>query len=278
MRLSYFPNQTALQSEPVWRAFLQGAVLNGITPVEHDLTADAAVIWSVLWHGRMKYNKRVYDHFIQQGKPVFIIEVGALKRGITWKVAVNHIDSSGIYGNFDDQDLSRPLKLGISLQDPATFADSVLIALQHTQSLQWATQPSTNLWLFKKIRQVREYHDCPIFIRPHPRSLISPPVERNVFVQLPTKIPNSYDCYDLKFNHKLLINHNSGPGIQAALAGIPVECDSSSLAHPVSSSIENPMVQDRSKWLIDICHTEWTIEEIAQGIPQSRLLSHLNAK
>ena len=96
MKIAYFPNQTALQSEPIWQAFLEGCKNNNIIPVENSMDAVAAVIWSVLWHGRMKSNQQVYNHYRNQNKPVFIIEVGALKRGTTWKISLNHINALGI--------------------------------------------------------------------------------------------------------------------------------------------------------------------------------------
>jgi hypothetical protein len=54
-----------------------------------------------------------------------------------------------------------------------------------------------------------------------------------------------------------VINYNSGPGIQATIAGVPVVVDKTSLAYGVV---------DREQWLIEICHTEYTIEEIKQGL------------
>jgi hypothetical protein len=73
-----------------------------------------------------------------------------------------------------------------------------------------------------------------------------------------------------------VINHNSGPGVQAILAGTPVIADSSSLAWPVSNTfkkIENPEYIDRQDWIIKLSHTEWTVDEIAKGIPFERLKS-----
>jgi hypothetical protein len=70
------------------------------------------------------------------------------------------------------------------------------------------------------------------------------------------------------------VNHNSGPAVQAAIAGVPIICDSSSLAYPVSDkfeNIENIALPDRQEWFLKLCHTEWTVEEIAQGIPLQRL-------
>jgi hypothetical protein len=54
--------------------------------------------------------------------------------------------------------------------------------------------------------------------------------------------------------------------------------NSSSLAWPVAISIqdiENPYTQDRDQWLVEICHTEYTIDEISQGIWLKRIASAL---
>jgi hypothetical protein len=53
----------------------------------YDNTCDVAVIWSVLWQGRMAGNKKVWDDFRSQGKPVVVLEVGGLLRNIPGKWA-----------------------------------------------------------------------------------------------------------------------------------------------------------------------------------------------
>jgi hypothetical protein len=78
-----------------------------------------------------------------------------------------------------------------------------------------------------------------------------------------------------------VINHNSGPCVQAAIKGTPVICDKSSLAYPMSEkweNLENPLLPDREEWFLKLTHTEWTVEEIAQGIPIKRLEKHLEEK
>jgi hypothetical protein len=75
-----------------------------------------------------------------------------------------------------------------------------------------------------------------------------------------------------------VINHNSGPAVQAAIQGTPVICDQSSLAFPVSmqlDQIETPYMPDRTQWFTELVHTEWTVSEIAQGIPFLRLNQEL---
>ena len=53
-----------------------------------------------------------------------------------------------------------------------------------------------------------------------------------------------------------VINYNSGPGIQAAIAGVVPVVDQTSWADGIEA---------REQWLIDICHTEYTVEEIESG-------------
>ena len=113
--IAYFPAQCALNSRPVMSAFLDACQAAGIQTQENAQYADAAVIWSVLWHGRMRANQQVYEHYRKQNKPVIVIDIGALYRGQTWKLAVNHITAQGYYGHHDNLDFDRPRRLQISL-------------------------------------------------------------------------------------------------------------------------------------------------------------------
>ena len=69
MRIAYFPLQTAQNSGPVYNAVLNCLQARGFRTEENSMTADAAVIWSVLWHGRMSANELVYRHYRNQNKP-----------------------------------------------------------------------------------------------------------------------------------------------------------------------------------------------------------------
>ena len=76
--IAYFPLQCALNSRPVMDAVLDCLVAAGIQLQENSWESDAAVIWSVLWNGRMAPNQQVYEHYRKQNKPVIVIDVGAL--------------------------------------------------------------------------------------------------------------------------------------------------------------------------------------------------------
>lgn len=279
MKIAYFPNQAALNAGPVIRAFLEGCQKLGIETVSGALDADAAVIWSVLWQGRMSANRLIYETYRKLNKPVFILEVGSLKRGETWKISLNNINRLGAFGNHKNLDLHRPATLGLKLQQTGNLRPkSILLLGQHERSLQWDGMPPMSRWAMSVIEEVQKYTDIPIIVRSHPRFPITKFYLPGVNFEPPSKIVDSYDDYNINYNHHCVISHNSGPGIQSSIYGTPVICHSSSLAYPVSvpmDQIANPIMPDREEWFLQICHTEWLVHEIAEGIPIQRLLEEI---
>ncbi len=254
----------------------------GVSTQENSWDADAVIIWSVLWSGRMAANQAVWSHYRSLGRPAIIIDIGALYRGQTWKIAINHITADGYYGHTENLDWDRPRRLGISLAINVSRNPRIVIAAQHARSLQVTGLVSMEGWIIDQVERLRTVTDRPIVVRPHPRSRLDqaglvhlPP---DVIIEQPVKIVDTYDSYNLAFDCHAMVNHNSGPGIQAALAGTRPIVDRSSLAHPVSidlHNIEQPYTADRDQWLTEICHTEYSIEEIARGRWLTRLESQL---
>lgn len=283
MRIAYFPNQCAQNSKPVMSAVLSSLNKHGHQTVENNWDADAVIIWSVLWSGRMAANQAVWSHYRSLGRPVIVIDVGALYRGETWKVALNSVTANGYYGHTENLDWDRPRRLGISLAINLSRNPRIVIAAQHARSLQVVGLVSMEGWVVQQVERLRTITDRPIVVRPHPRSPLDwaglvhlPP---DVVIEQPQKIANTYDSYNLAFDCHAIVNHNSGTGIQAALAGTRPIVDSTSLAHPVSVQIENidqPYTADRDQWLIEICHTEYTVQEIQQGLWLQRLQPQLD--
>lgn len=282
MRVAYFPNQCAQNSGPVIQAMLNSLQNAGHTVEQDSMDADAVVIWSVLWSGRMATNQAVWSHYRSQGRPVIVIDVGALYRGETWKIALNSITANGYYGHTENLDWDRPRKLGISLAINLSRDPRIIVAAQHARSLQVAGLVSMEGWVVQQVEQLRQVTDRPIVVRPHPRSpldcagLVHLP--KDVVIEKPVKVINTYDSYNLVFDCHAMVNYNSGPGIQAALAGTRPIVNQTSLAYPVSiqlEDIEKPYKVDRDQWLVEICHTEYTVKEIQQGLWLTRLQSHL---
>lgn len=275
MKIKLYRENGALGSEPIFNALEAGFKRLGHTIVQEN--EDIPVIWSVLWFGRMQNNQYVYQQAKKNQKPVMIIEVGALRRGITWKLSLDNINGEGIFTKNNEIDNTRSKKLGVHLKEPRkNRKNSILLLGQHDKSLQWQGLPPIRDWCQQKVDEIRQYTDRTIIVRPHPRCRITEFNKKNIVFEQSLPLANTYSEFNVDFNHHCVINHNSGTTVQAAISGSPVICHSSGLAYPLSiklDSIENPILPDREEWFQQILHTEWLVEELEQGYPIKRLIS-----
>ena len=276
MKFSLFTHNGALNSKPVFEAFAQGVSTLGHEVVYNDLDADVAVIWSVLWHGRMSANKNVWDHFKKQNKKVIVLEVGALFRGTTWKVGIDGINRDAIFPDGNNNS-DRAEQLGLKLKPCNTNGSKIIICTQHDKSQQWEGMPPIQQFVVDMIRGVQMWTDKEIVVRPHPRCKLNIP---GIEVQAPKQIPGTYDDFDLQFEDVYaVINWSSNPATQAVMNGIPVFTGQSSLAWDMSikslTNINNPLLPDREQWLNNLAYTEWSVPEISQGTPIKHLTSKL---
>lgn len=276
MKIKLYREHGALNSKDVFDAFEEGAKLLGHEIV--DSGEDVSVIWSVLWSGRMQGNKGIYEECRKSKKPIIIIEVGSLARNTSWKIGLGHINSLGLFGNDSDLDVERPKKLGIELQPLKEHRRrEILIACQHDRSLQWESNPPMNAWVQETVSKIKQYTDRHIVVRPHPRSASVAPSPNYTLVQ-PKRLVGTYDDFDFDYNYHCIVNFCSGPGILAAIGGVPIICDRTSLAAEMSGTfekIEEITLPDREEWFLKLCHTEWLVDEIRQGIPLKRLEKYL---
>ena len=280
MKFSLWTQYGALNSKPIFDAFANSLNSNGHVVVYNDSSADINVIWSVLFNGRMAGNKAVWE----QQKPTIVLEVGGIKRGTTWKVGLNGINRDAYFGpNNNNSDRHR--LLGLSLKPWSTDGEFILIAGQHDKSLQWKNMVPMSSWVMDTIDTIRTHSDRPILFRPHPRCPLHS-IEhqfKNVYRQNPIQLPNSYDDFDLDFNRiYATVSWSSNPGIHSVIDGVPAFVGPSSLAYDVAntdlSQINNPLMPDRQQWLNDYAHTEWTVTEIADGLPLTQLENYLETK
>ena len=281
MKFSLWTQYGALNSKPVFAAFAHSLVADGHDVVWNDPVSDVDVIWSVLWHGRMASNKTIWDRNVAQSKPTVVLEVGGIKRGTTWKVGLNGINRAAYFGE-QNNDRTRADSLGLVCKPWRSDGNFILIAGQHEQSEQWRDQPRMSRWVMETIENIQAHTDRPIIFRPHPRCPL-PDIEKeykNVYRQNPQKIDGTYDDFDMKFdNIYCTVSWTSNPGIHSVIQGVPAYTSTSSLAWDVSikslTNLDNPPMPDRQQWLNDYAWTEFTVEEIASGLPLKRLTNKL---
>jgi len=272
----------ALNSKPVFDAFHAGANALG-HDVVYNSNSGIDVIWSVLWNGRMARNRAIWERNIAQKKSTVVLEVGGIQRGSTWKVGLNGINRDGYFGD-SGNDSTRADILGLVCKPWRSNGNFILICGQHDKSLQWKNMPRMSTWVMDTIEKIQKHTDRPILFRPHPRCKLEA-IEhqyKNVYRQDPRYINGTYDDFDIGFdNIWATISYSSNPGIHSILEGVPAFVSPSSLAYDVANDIdflhdiENPLKPDRQQWLNDYAWTEWTVEEIASGLPHKRLIDKL---
>ena len=281
MKFRLWREYGALNSTDVFRAFGHSCVSNGhtISSSNNIDDSDVHVIWSVLFHGRMARNKDIWTRCQELRKPVIVLEVGGIKRGTTWKVGINGINRDAYFGD-TGEDASRAKALGLKLQPWRSNGEYILLCGQHDKSLQWQGMPRMSNWFLNTYDEIRKHTNRPIIFRPHPRCRLEH-IERglkHVYRQEPRHVNGTYDSFDMGFdNIHCTISYSSNPGIHSVIEGVPAFVSTHSLAYDVANDIdflhdiENPLMPDRTQWLNDYAHTEYTVEEITNGIPLNRL-------
>jgi hypothetical protein len=144
--------------------------------------------------------------------------------------------------------------------------------------------PKMSNWAMSTIEEIQKHSNRPIIFRPHPRCPLQHIEKeyRNVYRQNPVKISGTYDDFDIDYsNIWATVSHSSNPGSHSIIQGVPAFVSPSSLAYDVANDldflhdIERPLMPDRTQWLNDYAYTEWTVEEISQGLPLKHLTSAL---
>ena len=277
MKIRTYREFGSLNSKLIFDAFQYGAKLSGDTIVDSYEEADAVVIWSILFSGRMAGNKQVWEQATRDKKPIIVLEVGALDRGNTWKMGIGGINNDAQWCEpYED----RTSKLNLKIEPLQTSAEFITICTQRPDSQQWVGMPTIEEWVKEQIEYVDKLEmNLPIVVRPHPRDSITNwsflekiRQNRNVYFDTPKLVDGTYDS----FNHReifdrsrIVINSSSGPAIQAALQGIDVITSPSSLAWDVA--LNNSESIEKEEWLNKLSHTEFTEYEIKGGMPWHHL-------
>ena len=287
MIVEIWPAHGPLNSKPIFDAFI-----NSLTKAGEKLlinksgNADVAVIWSVLWRGRMENYRHIWQRYRNEGKPVIVIEVGGLRRNKSFKIGINGINRKADFANQDFDDKRWPL-FEHNFKPWNTTGDLIVICGQHDSSEQWRGLPKMNQWIGDQITTIRKYTQRPILVRPHPRNQIQFVEDdyKNVKLRLPKRDFKTYDDTDFKATLErtwAVVNHSSNPAMEAVINGVPVFVSEDSLCHDVGNTsladINTPAMPARQKWANKLSYTEWFPEEIEKGIPWERIKHRLKEK
>jgi len=288
MKIEIWPDHGPLNSKDIFQKFIHSLRQSGDQVWENKQApdADVAVIWSVLWQGRMRKNKNVWDRYRNSNKPVVVLEVGGIKRNETWKIGINGVNREADFHN-ESADGERWNKFNIELKPWRQTGDDIIVCGQHTESHQWRNNQPMSKWFAQQIKEIRNHTDRPIVIRPHPRNHVAIDTTKYKDVKIvgPKRDRNTYDDTDLADRLKsawAVVSHSSNPAMTAVFSGIPVYVSEASLSYDVGNktfeNINNPVMPDRQQWANRLAYTEWWTDEIEQGLPWKRIKRRLEEK
>ena len=287
MKLEVWTQHGPLNSKPIFEAFVKSLQEAGDEVIlNRSCDADVAVIWSVLWLGRMRNYRQIWQRYRQANKPVIVLEVGGLRRNESFKIGINGVNAKADFANETFDDKRWPL-FRHTLQPWKDTGNKIIILGQHHTSEQWAGMPSMDKWFENQIQEIRKHTDKVIEIRPHPRNPIGLNVKKysNVSIKYPIMDKATIDDTDFKKTLNdawAVVNYSSNPAMEAVINGVPVFVSEDSLCHEVGNTsfenINNPTKPDRQNWAYKLSYTEWFADEIAEGKPWKRIKKRLEEK
>ena len=285
MKIEAWPMHGPLNSKNIFAKLIQSMQKTGDNvSVNKEIDGDVAVIWSVLWQGRMRNYKQIWQRYRQANKPVIVLEVGGMRRNKSFKIAINGVNRKADFANQDVDNTRWPL-FNHTLKPWKQTGNKILILGQHHASEQWNGMPSMNIWFEQQINEIRKYTDRPIQVRPHPRNPIGFDYKKYKDVSLVRPVMDRNTVDDTNFKDTLkdawaVVNHSSNPAMEAVINGIPVFVSADSLCYDVGnhslSDINNPKMPDRREWTEKLSYTEWFEDEIENGSPWQRIRNRIS--
>jgi hypothetical protein len=167
---------------------------------------------------------------------------------------------------------------GLELTPWRTTGNHILLCLQRDGGWSMGGWDVVD-WALKTIIEIRKYSDRPIRIRPHPGDKKARKYSERIIKLCQgrrlTSLGISNEGHSLMDDFTdcwVVVNHNSSPGVAAAIQGIPIiltdpACSQASAVSTVGiNSIENPLMPDREAWAQRISQFHWSHEELRSGV------------
>jgi len=240
-----------------------------VTDFKYEVS-DIAVVFGV-YKSKVPKSKGRGTVFRQQrsnNKDVIVLETGYVNRGD----GENHHYAAGFNGlngraDFKNKEMpsDRWDKLGVSLKPYSPGGHIILCAqvpwdasVDGTEHHKWVKGIAANLL---------KLTDKPIIFRPHPKAVL-PPLPNCEYSQCPLE-------WDLPRAHAV-VTFNSNSAVEAAIFGKPVFCfDEGSMCWDIANKnildIDKPQFPDRTQWVRNLAYTQWTPDEMAQGLSWKHL-------
>lgn len=192
-----------------------------------------------------------------------------IERGFIHRDRYFMVGWGGLNGRADFKNVQcrgdRFRKLGVPVAAWRTSGEHVVLCGQ----IPWdaAVQDSNHVqWCQETALQISRLTSRPIIFRPHPLQpeavdMSTAPVKRSTKATLLEDLVNAW----------AVVTYNSNAGVESALEGIPAfVADRGAMGYSILNhdltKIETPAMADRQSWLANLAYTQWTLDEIADGL------------
>lgn len=227
----------------------------------------AVIMWSprVGWPDRARAARAVRN---LHGGNLLIIETPLLRNVAEWhyRVGFDHVHRAGKFFA-PKMPNDRAAAMNLVLAPWKSSEGAIVIAgqlpgdysLDGTDISEWVVDVATHIERSSRRKVV---------IRPHPFDVYTnwQQVKSSLGVEI------SRESLDADLARAgTWVAYTSGSAVDAAIAGVPVIClNSGNFAWEVAShslsGLEKPWLGDRSQWLANLAYTQWTSDEIGNGL------------
>lgn len=184
-------------------------------------------------------------------------------RGEYYRVTLNAVQHTGL----GDTTGERWRRLGLPIAPWRNGGRHILVCPQSELWHAWFMSDTPQAWSARITAELRRYTDRPVVIR------YKPDIARERVADAVAEA-NRQLAEALEDCHAVVV-YQSGVGVQAALAGVPVFALGPGAVSPVAchdlSQIEQPLrPDDRERWAGVLADNQWTMAEISAGALRKR--------
>lgn len=269
--------------EGVWASGDKGQIICDYTPVDSDV----AVVQGFVHPGsknsnHLKLRKDVFDKQCRDGKRSIIVDSNLFlyaDPGNSKKFLRYSYD--GIFPNTGEYCNETPnperweflsKQLNISLKPWRKAGNAIVVCCQRDGGWSMNGKPLMS-WVIQTVTKIRKHSDRHIIIRFHPgdKNQLAHKRAMSRYKLKNVSISNSKHILDdLKTAHAV-INHNSSPGVVAAIEGVPLfltdpdRSQAGAVGHHNFDNLENTLQFDREIWIQKMAQMHWTLSELKDG-------------
>jgi hypothetical protein len=269
--------------EGVWASGDKGTIVCDYDPIDCDVAVVQGFVHPGSKHStHLNLRKSVFDKQNKDGKRSIIVDSNLfLSYDLGNKNKFLRYSYDGIFPTTGEycNDAPHPerwdilsKKLNISLKPWRKAGNEILLCCQRDGG--WSMDGQALMpWIINTVKEIRKYSERKIVIRFHPgdKNSLSHRRALSRFKLKNVSLSNNKNLLDdLKTAHAL-VNHNSSPGVVAAIEGVPVfltdpiRSQAKDVAHHSFEHIENIQEFDREKWVQKMAQMHWTLDELKDG-------------